>query len=93
MNWLRRHEGTIISNGLTGLCNRDKFISDMNQILYKNCTTMKPIINTIKLSSGQNTNVVTFSLTEMILRMVTYKSLSTPKNLLLSPENHCGNPI
>ena len=65
----------------------------MNQILYKNCTTMKPIINTIKLSSGRNTNVVTFSLKEMILRMVTNKSLFTPKNLLLSPENPCGDPI
>ena len=33
--WVRRHEGTILSNGLTGLSNQDKFISDMNRMLYK----------------------------------------------------------
>ena len=54
---------------------------------------MRPIINTIRLSSGRNTNVLTFSLREMILRMVTNESLITPDNLLLSPENPCGNPI
>jgi len=91
-NWVQRHEGTIISNGLLGLSNRDKFISDMNSILYKDCTTMKPIINTVHLSSGRKTNVITFSFKEMILRMVSNKSLFTSKNLLLSPENPCADP-
>ena len=91
-HWLRRHEGTIQSIGLAGLSNRDKFISDMNQILYKDCTTMKPLINTVHLSSGRTTNVVTFSFREMILRMVTNRSLFTPENLLLSPENPFSDP-
>ena len=65
----------------------------MNYILYKNYATIKAIINTIKLSSGRNTNVVTFSLTEMILRMVTKRSLFTPEYFLLSPDNPCGDPI
>ena len=91
-NWVRRHEGTIISNGLNGLSNRDKFISDMNRILYKDCTTMKPIINTVHLSSGRNTNVITFSFKEMILRMVSNRSLFTSKNLLISPDNPCADP-
>ena len=51
MRWLRRHEGTIESIGSAELSNRDKFISDMNHILYKDCTTMKPLINHIQLSS------------------------------------------
>ena len=61
MHWLRRNEGTIQFIGLTGLSNRDKFISDMNHILYQDCTTMKPLINHIHLSSGRTTNIVTFS--------------------------------
>ena len=91
-HWLRRHEGTIQSIGLTGLSNRDKFISNMNHILYKDCTTMKPFINPIYLSSGQTTNVVTFSFRETILRMVTNKCLFTPENLLLSPHNPFSDP-
>ena len=71
MHWLRRHEGTIQSFGLTGLSNRDKFISEMNDILYKDCTMMKPLINPIRLSSGRTTNVVTFSLREIILTTLT----------------------
>ena len=81
MHWLRRHEGTVKSIGLTGLSNRDKFISDMNHTLYKDSTTMKPFINHIRLSSEQTTNVVTFSFREMILRMVENRSLFTPENL------------
>ena len=53
---------------------------------------MKPIINTVHLSSGRNTNVVTFSFKEMILRMVSNRSLFNYKNLLLSPENPCADP-
>ena len=39
------------------------------------------------MSSGCSTNVVTFSIKEMILRMVTNKSLFKPKNLLLNPQD------
>ena len=92
MHWLRRHEGTIQSIGLTGLSHRDKFISGMNHILYKDCTTMKPLINHIHLSSGRTANVVTFSLREMILRMVTNRALFTPENLLLTVDNPCSDP-
>ena len=92
-HWLRRHEGTIQSIGITGLSNRDKFISDMNNILYKDCSTMKPLINPINLSSGRTTNIVTFSFREMVLRMVTNRSLFTPKNLFLSSKNPFSDPI
>ena len=53
---------------------------------------MKPIIDTVHLSSGRSTNVITFSFKEMILRMVSNRSLFNSKNLLLSPKNPCADP-
>ena len=92
-NWVRRHESTISTNGLSGINHRDKFISEMNGRLYNNTTTMKPIVNHITLSSGRQTNVVTFSLSEMILKMVSNRSLFIPDNLLLNPDDPCGDPL
>ena len=53
---------------------------------------MKPSVNKIIMSSGRSTNVVTFSIKEMILRMVTRKSLFTTKNLHLNPKDPFVDP-
>ena len=44
------------------------------------------------LSSGCSTNIVTLSAKEIILHMVMNKSLFSPTNLLLDPENTCELP-
>ena len=87
VSWLRRHESTIMKNGLNRIGNRDSFISDMNQLLYKKPATMKPIVNHVQLSSGRSTNIITFSFTEMVLKMVRNKTLFIPENLLLDPND------
>ena len=94
IRWLKRHDSTISTYGVTGILKRDQFIESMNQKLYSNSASiMKPKIHQTMLSSGRTTNVVTFSITEMILRMVTNKSIFHPDNLLLDPTNPCGDVI
>ena len=53
---------------------------------------MKLNVNKNIMSSGRSTNGVTFSIKEMILRMVTNKSLITPTNLLLNPKDAFSDP-
>ena len=45
------------------------------------------------LSSGCTSNVVIFSTKEIILCMVTNKSIFHPDNLLLGPTNPCADPL
>ena len=54
---------------------------------------MKPKLCPTQLSSGRTSNVVIFSMKEMILRMVTNKSIFHPGNLLLDPINPCAEPL
>ena len=51
---------------------------------------MKPKLQSTVLSSIRTSNVI-FSLKEIILRMVTNKSLFHLDNLLLDPTNPCGD--
>ena len=71
---------------------RDKFLQELNFKLYHEEILMKPKVNKIILSSGRSTNGVDFSLKEMILRMVTNKSLFTSKILLLNPKDSFADP-
>ncbi len=64
----------------------------MNQKLYNNKIMMKPKVTLIHMLSGTNTKVVTFDFKEMILNMVSNKSLFHPNNLLLDPNNPCSSP-
>ena len=82
MNWLKQW----------ALRKREKFISNMNQKLYNNKIMMRPKITLIHLSSGRNTNVATFGFKEMILNIVSNKSLFHLINLLLDPMNICLSP-
>ena len=92
IRWVKRHKGHLISNDSTDLMKRDKFIDLMNRKLYNDKILMKPKVCETKLSSGRNTNVFTFSFKEMIIRMVTNKSLFYPNNILLDPKNLCSDP-
>ena len=92
IRWLKRHEGMISSIGTSGLLSRKQFIESMNKKLYNGpVSIMKPKIYKTILSSGRTSNVVSFSMREMILKMVTNKSLFHPGNLLLDPKNPCGD--
>ena len=51
---------------------------------------MKPEMDYIVLSSDQSINIVTFSVKEIILRMIMNKSLFSPTNLLLDPDKPCS---
>ena len=93
IRWLKRHEGNITSHGTSGLLSRNNFIESMNKKLYTNSASiMKPKLRPTLLSSGRTSNVVIFSMKEMILRMVTNKSIFHPGNLLLDPTNPCADP-
>ena len=64
----------------------------MNKKLYsKSAFITKPKLRPTVLSSGRTSNVVIFCMKEMILRMITNKSLFHPENLLLDPTNQCGD--
>ncbi|MCP4748036.1 MAG: hypothetical protein GY874_18150, partial [Desulfobacteraceae bacterium] len=87
IEWIRHHQLTIQRCGTNSLSNRKAFIRDMNLKIYDNPTFMKPIVQPIALSSGRVSSVVTFSLRQAIIRMVSNKSLFTPENLLLNADN------
>ena len=92
--WLKRHESGICDNGISGIMNRNNFVNSMNQKLYgSSISMMKPKLKPTVLSSGRTSNVVVFSIKEMILKMITNKSLFHPDNLLLDPTNPCGDVV
>ena len=94
INWMKKHEGHLVSKGTVGLQEREKIIESMNKKLYRDdISFMKPKISPVILSSGRKTNVVTFSFQEIILRMVTNKNLFHPSNLLLDPSNPFAHPL
>ena len=71
---------------------RNKFLNSMNQKLYgSSITLMKPQVKQVVITSGRTSNVVIFSMKEMILRMVTNKAIFQPDNLLSDPTNPCGD--
>ena len=86
INWVKRHECNIITNGNNGLLKREKFINNMNQKLYNNKIMMKPNVTLTHLSSRRNTNIVTFYFKEIILNLVSNKSMFHPINLLLDQD-------
>ena len=93
IRWLKRHEGNIASHGTSGFLNRKNFIESINKNLYlDSASIMKPKLCPTQLTSGRTSNVVIFSMKEMILRMVTNKSIFHPGNLLLDPTNPCAEP-
>ena len=66
---------------------RNSLITDLKERLYDSDINMNPRVQNLNLSSGRQTSIVTFSIKDMILRMVTNKSLFNPNNLLLDPAN------
>ena len=93
VDWIKRHNHNLEKIGSTNLSTRERFLTDMNHKLYQDRIIMKPLVNPVTLSSGRSTNVVTFSFKEMILRIVTNKSLFHAENLLIDPKNPCSPPI
>ena len=67
IRWLKRHEANIATHGTSGIMYRKKFIESMNQKLYSNSASiMKPKIRPTVLSSGRTSDVIVFSMKEMI---------------------------
>ena len=71
---------------------RNSLITDLKERLYGSDIHMNPRVQNLDLSSGRRTNIVTFSIKDMILRMVSNKSLFNPSNLLLDPDNPLSPP-
>ena len=92
IDWVKKHNHTMSSFTAETILKREKFLTDLNHRLYHKQIMMKPIVSSLKLSSNRETSVVTFSMKEMILRMVTNTSLFHPGNLLLNPDDPCGDP-
>ena len=92
VSWVKRHDQNLKRIDASNLPLRNKFINDLNTKLYQDQIIMKPIVNPIALSSGRTTNVVTFSFKEMVLNIITNRSLFCPDNLLLDPQNPCAPP-
>ena len=92
IRWLKRHEGMISSIGASSLLCRKQSVESMNKKLYDGPASIRnhQVFKTV-LSSGRTSNVVSFSMREMILKMVTNKTLFHPGNLLLGPKNPCAD--
>ena len=93
IDWVKRHHHNMSTFQIDNLIKRDKFIREMNHRLYHGNIMMKPTVSNLNLSSNRVTSVVTFSMKEMILKMITNTSLFHPDNLLLDPNNPCGDPL
>ena len=75
------------------MLSRNNITESMSKQLYINSASiMKPKLRQTLLSSGRTSNVVIFSMKEMILQIVTNKSIFHPGNLLLDPTNPCADP-
>ena len=90
IRWLKRHEGMISSIGASSLLCRKQSIESMNKQLHDGPASIRnnKVFKTV-LSFGPTSNVVSISMREMILKMVTNKTLFHPGNLLLDPKNPC----
>ena len=94
IDFMKRNESILKSDGTSSLMQRDKLINCLNRKMYNNRSAlMKPKLSLTKLSSGRTTNVVTFSFREMVLKMVANKTLFHPDNLLLDPDNPFADPV
>ena len=89
---MKNHENTIKKHGTNSLMKRNSLITDLKERLYGSDINMNPRVQNLNLSSGRQTNIVTFSIKDMILRMVSNKSLFNPSNLLLDPDNPLSPP-
>ena len=58
---------------------RENFIQDLNSKMYGKEIMIKPKVDYTVLSSGRSTNVVTFSVKEIILHMVISRFIFTEK--------------
>ena len=67
INWLQRHDSTIKQYSSFDLMTRPRLLDDLNAKLYDKEVLMKPRLCRTNLSSGRSTNVVVFSVKEMIL--------------------------
>jgi hypothetical protein len=92
INWVQRNESSFSNGGVKNLKTRSKFVNHLNNMMYQNGDEMKPRSDTIELSSGRRTNVVTFNFRHMVLRMVTNQALFNSENLLLNPNNIFAPP-
>ena len=64
----------------------------MNLKLDHNEIMMKPKVNNISLSSGWYTSIITISLKDTVLRMITNKSMVNKDNILLDPDSLLSSP-
>ena len=87
MELMKWHQSTILVYGTRNRMNRETLISDFNHKLYGKQVIMKPRVHNVDLFSSRVTNIVTFSIKDMILCMVNNKGLFHPDNLLLDPDN------
>ena len=71
---------------------RNRLITDLKERLYGSEIHMNPRVQNVDLSFDHQTNIANFSIKDMILRMVTNKSLFNPGNLLLDPDNPLSPP-
>ena len=89
---IKRHQSSITTYGANSLKNRKTLINGLNNGLYGDKQIMKPSVHNLVLSSVRSTNIVTFSMKDMVLWMVNNKLLFHPGNLLLDPDNPCALP-
>ena len=93
IEWVKVHEHCFKDTGTLGLFKRKRFIRDLNRQLYRKRIMMKPKVQRVMLSSRRTTSVVTFSMREKILQMVTNPTTFHSGNLLLNPLDPCSAPI
>ena len=83
ISWTREHNNPADKYLLKNLLPRKGLIDEMNKRLNYNELYCHPRVTPVQLSSGRITSVVTFSATDLILKIVNNKSLFNKDNILL----------
>ena len=93
-DWGIQHANNLIGSNGQNLQRRATFVKNMSQKVYGRefSKAMSPKIETLHLPSGNVIDVVTCSIKEQIVSLLTNYKLMKPDNLLLNPHNPFAEP-
>ena len=88
--WIKNHSSTLLTNSSSinkNLPSRKGLLKKMNEKLNYNKLYCHPKVTQITLSSGRSTSVVTFSAKDLIMKVVTNRSLLKKEHVVLNVDN------
>lgn len=90
---IKKHHTALKNTHTDSWQKRKTFIDDISKRLYSNPMFFQPHITQVTLSSSRSTTIVTFSLRDHILKIVTNRNNMNPELLNLDPEAPCKKPV